>query len=112
MVAALLAGGFDPDTASEDRNTSISLYDILFYNNESQSLSGGGGGADLSSLDINIAIVGFVDNTANLEAAACVSDQPSLTIAMVNSGFTGNTAGDEGGGLAAGESAFASVTDE
>ncbi|MGB5688708.1 MAG: DUF11 domain-containing protein, partial [Woeseiaceae bacterium] len=105
----LLAGGFDPDTASEDRNTSISLYDILFYNNESQSLSGGGGGADLSSLDINIAIVGFVDNTANLGGGLRI--RPAFTtIAMVNSGFTGNTAGDEGGGLAAGESAFASVT--
>jgi uncharacterized repeat protein (TIGR01451 family) len=105
----LLAGGFDPDTASEDRVVSVSLYDMLFYNNVSQSLTGGGGGADVSALDVTVEIVGFVDNTADTGGGLRV--RPSFTtLAMVNSGFVGNTADDQGGGLAAGPSVFASVT--
>lgn len=105
----LLAGGFDPDTASEDRNTSISLYDISFYNNVSQSVVGGGGGADVSSLDVNVAIVGFVDNTANMGGGLRI--RPNLSsFSMVNSGFAGNTADDRGGGLDLGDSIFADVT--
>lgn len=105
----LLAGGFDPDTPSEDRNTSISLYDISFYDNESQSMAGGGGGADVSSLDVNIAIVGFVDNTANIGGGLHI--RPNFgTFSMVNSGFVGNTASLQGGGLDAGATIFADVT--
>ena len=105
----LLAGGFDPDTASEDRNTSISLFDISFYNNVSQSLTGGGGGADVSSLDVNVSVVGFVDNTANTGGGLRIRRSYS-SFSMVNSGFVGNTADDEGGGLVAEDAIFADVT--
>jgi uncharacterized repeat protein (TIGR01451 family) len=106
----LLAGGFDPNTASEDRNTSVSLYDISFYDNESQSLVGGGGGADVSSLDVNITIVGFVDNAAANVGGGLRIGRDWSGFTMVNSGFAGNTAADQGGGLDLGESIFAAAT--
>ncbi|MDH3434817.1 MAG: DUF11 domain-containing protein, partial [Gammaproteobacteria bacterium] len=106
----LNAEGFDPDTPGEDRTVSVSMFDMLFYNNESQSLTGGGGGADVAALDVYVEIVGFVDNSTANEGGGLRIRQNFTTLWVVNSGFVGNTSNDEGGGLAAAETFFANVT--
>jgi uncharacterized repeat protein (TIGR01451 family) len=107
---ALVVEGFDAATPSEDRVNRVDLLDITFFNNRSMSLSGGGGGADISALTTTVDLVGFIDNSAGNEGGGLRIRQNFGTLVVVNSGFVGNTADDEGGGLAAAESIFADVT--
>ncbi|MEE4161010.1 MAG: choice-of-anchor Q domain-containing protein [Woeseiaceae bacterium] len=109
---ALYAGGFDVSTPGSDRASSISLNDITFLGNDSlgTEATDGGGGADLgASGPINITLTGFIDNDAQYGAGLRV--RPDFaTITMVNSGFTGNVATEDGGAVWASDSIFASVT--
>ena len=98
---ALYAGGFDVDSPPDGRASSISLYDISFYNNQSFGVgaSDGGGGADLgASGPISVTLVGFVDNQARSGGGLRI--RPNFAdITMVNTGFTGNTASEDGGAI-------------
>ncbi|MDH3806470.1 MAG: hypothetical protein OEU90_13500, partial [Gammaproteobacteria bacterium] len=107
---ALVVEGFDAATPSEDRVNRVDLLDITFFNNQSMSLTGGGGGADISALTTTVDLVGFIDNSAGNEGGGLRIRQNFGTLVVVNSAFIGNTADDEGGGLAAAESIFADVT--
>ena len=105
----LVAEGFDAATPNEDLANSVNLFDVTFYNNISMSATEGGGGADISSLAIGLDTVGFVDNEAFDGGGLRV--RPSWSsIAMVNTGFVGNEARRDGGGLAALDSMFQSFT--
>ncbi|MDH3751903.1 MAG: hypothetical protein OEU40_15055, partial [Gammaproteobacteria bacterium] len=64
---ALVVEGFDAATPSEDRVNRVDLLDITFFNNQSMSLTGGGGGADISALTTTVDLVGFIDNSAGNE---------------------------------------------
>ena len=109
---ALYAGGFDVDSPPDGRATTISLYDITFYNNQSfgGGASDGGGGADLgASSAINIALIGFIDNQARTGGGLRI--RPNFSdVSIVNCGFTGNTASEDGGAIWASESLFTFFT--
>lgn len=103
----LVAEGFDSATPSENRANYVSFVDLGFYNNQSMNSTsgGGGGGADVSSLTTSIDTVGFVDNQAREGGGLRI--RPSWSsLRMVNTGFTGNTANEDGGGMAVRESFF------
>ena len=102
----LAVEGFDPATPSAFRAQSISLYDIDFSNNQS---SAGGGGASLAALTVSIDTVGFVDNDAQTGGGLQIREDWG-SISIVNTGFTGNTATDDGGGLAVLPSFFNAFT--
>ena len=102
----LAVEGFDPATPSAFRAQSVSLYDIDFSNNQS---SAGGGGASLAALTVSIDTVGFVDNDAQTGGGLEIRENWA-SISMVNTGFTGNTASDDGGGLAVLPSFFNTLT--
>jgi len=108
----LYAGGFDVSTPGSDRASSISLNDITFFGNDSlgTAAADGGGGADLgASGPINITLTGFIDNAAQYGAGLRI--RPDFAgVTMVNSGFTGNAATEDGGAVWASDSIFASVT--
>ena len=101
----LTVEGFDAATPSAFRASSVSLFDISFNNNVSNSVTGGGGGADVASISIFIDTVGFVDNEAWEGGGLRV--RPSWSdLTMINTGFTGNRAAATGGGMAVRESFF------
>jgi uncharacterized repeat protein (TIGR01451 family) len=108
----LYAGGFDVNTPSEDRSNSITLNDIMFSGNQSlgTAVTDGGGGADLGANgSINITLTGFVDNGARSGGGLRI--RPDFAeVNIVNSGFTGNTASEDGGAIWASESVFTFVT--
>jgi uncharacterized repeat protein (TIGR01451 family) len=107
----LVVEGFDPETPSADEAQSVSLTDITFYNNQSDgaTVGEGGGGADISSLATTIDTVGFIDNRASLGGGLRIRPNWS-SISMVNSGFTGNVASANGGGMAVEETFFQALT--
>ena len=109
---ALYAGGFDVSSPPDGRATSINLNDITFAGNESfgTAATDGGGGADLGASGfINITLTGFIDNAAR--AGGGLRIRPNFAnVTMVNSGFTGNVASEDGGGFWASDSIFGSVT--
>jgi len=107
----LVVEGFDSATPSADEARSVRIYDVYFYNNQSASTAdgSGGGGADLSAFTITIDTVGLVDNRAREGGGVRV--RPSWSsISMVNTGFAGNTASEDGGGMAIRESFFTDLT--
>ena len=105
----LAVEGFDPDTPSAYRAQSVSFFDISFYGNQSNSVTGGGGGADVGALSLAIDTVGFVDNSARTGGGLRI--RPNWGgISVVNTGFAGNTASADGGGMAAEETFFNTLT--
>lgn len=108
---ALYAGGFDVNTPGYDSASSISLNDITFFGNESlgTAATDGGGGADLGANgNIDITLTGFVDNQA--QSGGGLRIRPDFGwVSMINSGFTGNGATEDGGAVWASDSIFASV---
>jgi uncharacterized repeat protein (TIGR01451 family) len=107
----LVVEGFDAATPTADEAQSVSLTDITFYNNQSDSVvvGDGGGGADISSFATTIDTVGFIDNRARVGGGLRI--RPSWSsISMVNSGFTGNVASEDGGGMAVEETFFQALT--
>jgi len=105
----LFVGGFDSATASEDRAQSVSFFDIDFSGNQSNSATGGGGGADVGSLATFIDTVGFIDNSARTGGGLRIRENWG-SISMVNTGFTGNTASEDGGGMAVEATFFNGLT--
>ncbi len=106
---ALVVEGFDEATPSEDRTNRVELIDITFWNNQSLSVTGGGGGADIAALDTTVELVAFVENRARDGAGMRLRPSWSSLI-MFNSGFVGNTATGDGGGLAALDTFFNELT--
>ena len=97
---------------SADRANSISLNDIMFAGNRSLGTTAvdGGGGADLGANgSINITLTGFIDNQARSGGGLRIRPD-FVEVNMVNSGFTGNTASEDGGAIWASESPFTFVT--
>ena len=101
----LLVRGFDAATPSADLANVAYFLDVIFHNNESMSAVGGGGGANISALTIGFDGVGFVDNQAREGGGLRVGSSWS-SFRMINSGFVGNTATDDGGAIALRESFF------
>ena len=102
---ALVIKGFDSATASEDRANWVYISGVDFYNNRSNSTTGGGGGADISALTTGLDSVGFIDNQAQEGGGLRIGPSWS-SFRMTNTGFAGNTASNDGGGLAIRESFF------
>lgn len=109
---ALYAGGFDVSSPPDGRASAIRLNDITFLGNASlgTAATDGGGGADLGSSGfIDITLTGFIDNQAR--AGGGLRIRPNFAnITMVNSGFTGNVATEDGGAVWASDSFSAFVT--
>ena len=102
----LAVEGFDPATASAFRAQSVSLYDIDFSSNQSAA---DGGGASVAALTVSIDTVDFIDNSARTGGGLRI--RPNWgDISMVNTGFTCNTASEDGGGMAVEESFFNALT--
>lgn len=109
---ALYAGGYDVGTPGANRASSIAISDTMFANNQSFGMAGtdGGGGADLGSSGlISIYLTGFVDNQAQFGGGLRI--RPDFNqVDISNSGFTGNTASEDGGAIWASESVFTFFT--
>ena len=105
----LAVEGFDAATPSAFRASSVSFFDVGFNNNVSNSVTGGGGGADVASVSVFMDTVGFVDNEA--QEGGGLRIRPSWdSLTMVNTGFTGNQAAATGGGMAVRETFFNTFT--
>jgi uncharacterized repeat protein (TIGR01451 family) len=90
--------GFDP-LAVGVKPMSVQLDDYDFYDNIARS--GDGGGADIMTFDLNVGIGGFVRNIAtNGSGGGLYLQSDFMRFFMVNAGFTGNSAGINGGGFA------------
>lgn len=97
--------GFDAATPSADLANVAYFLGVAFYNNQSLSEVGGGGGANISALTLGFDGVGFIDNQAREGGGLRVGTSWS-SFRMINSGFVGNTATDDGGGMALKETFF------
>ena len=102
---ALAVRGFDSATPSENRANVAYFLDVAFYNNQSMSETGGGGGADISALTTAFDSVGFIDNQAPEGGGLRIGPSWS-SVRLMNTGFVGNTASGDGGGMAIKESFF------
>ena len=97
--------GFDAATPSADLANVAYFLGVAFYNNQSLSGVGGGGGANISALTLGFDGVGFIDNQAREGGGLRVGTSWS-SFRMINSGFVGNMAIEDGGAIALKESFF------
>jgi uncharacterized repeat protein (TIGR01451 family) len=91
--------GIDPADPAFERVAWVQLSDFDFWDNIARS--GNGGGADIATNDLDVEIGGFVRNLANAGSGAGLYVRRNImAFDMVNTGFTGNEAGIDGGGFA------------
>ena len=102
---ALHVEGFDSATPGEAPANHVFISNVAFYNNRADSTVGGGGGANISGLTIGLDGCGFINNQAREGGGLRVGTNWS-SFRMSNSGFVGNSANDDGGGIAIKESFF------
>ncbi|MDJ0710678.1 MAG: outer membrane beta-barrel protein [Woeseiaceae bacterium] len=94
--AAGFGGGLELEGNSDNNGSqSVSLYDVMFEDNLLTG-SGSGGGASLFAMDVNIDLVGFVNNTAT-DIGGGLHLREFSRNRTINSGFLGNSAAVGGG---------------
>ncbi len=98
--AAGFGGGLEVEGGSDNTaSTYVGVYDVMFEDNLLTG-SGSGGGASLFATDVNIELVGFVNNAAT-DIGGGLHVREYSRYRAINSGFVGNTA-RLGGGLGTG----------
>ncbi len=101
--------GLNPADPAFERVMWVRIDDYDFFDNIARS--GNGGGADIATNDMDIGVGGFVRNLATSGSGGGLYLRRNfIRFWMVNAGFTGNTAGVDGGGFATEENMGPVVT--